>query len=252
MLRARAGSSAISLVRHLLGFLIFSVFSTIGMTFALFLLPWRGLRIRMGNVLAKPMSRLVLWVSGIRIEGDRSAIDAHKPAIYVANHSSNADPWVAMILCPVGGCGVAKREILRIPFFGQAYWLLGHLLLDRADSRKAVAGMKHLADLVKKHDLSVWIWLEGTQSRDGRLLSFKRGFVHIAIATGLPVVPVITHDAHVRWPARSTTIVPGPMRVEVLDPIDTSGWAVETAKAHAAQVHGLFVARMAEHQRPVP
>ncbi len=216
------------------------------------LLPSRALRIRSGNLYGKIIGPMVFRIAGISIEVEgRDKINGSMPAIYLANHSSNVDPWASMWLCPMGGCGVAKKEIGRIPVFGQVYWLAGHLLIDRGSPQKAIASVNELSDLVKKLGLSIWLWPEGTQSKDGRLLPFKRGFVHMAIATGLPVVPVVFHDAHKRWPARSTTLTPGALNVTVLDPIDTSNWTSETSKEHALAVQSVFTEHLAPHQRPV-
>src|SRR5688572_27960253 len=97
-----------------------------------------------------------------------------------------ADPWVSMWLCPTGGCGVAQREVVFIPFFGVAYWLVGHLLLRRDHPVRALEAMGRPAELVRRLQVNVWVRPEGAMSRDDRLLPFKRGFVHLAIATGLP------------------------------------------------------------------
>jgi len=216
-----------------------------GVLIGLPLLPWRLVRIRLGSRFGRPMGRAVLWIAGVRLVGDWAHLATREPALYVTNHASNADPWMAMVVCPTGGCGVAKREIARIPFFGWAYVLSGHLLLDRSSSASAIQSMKELAALVREHGLSVWLWPEGTQSNDGGLLPFKRGFVHLAIAAGLPVVPVLFHDAHVRWPARSMRLVPGDVRVEILDAVDTSSWRAETAAEHAEAVRSVMAGHLA-------
>ena len=145
-----------------------------------------------------------------------------------------------MALCPYGGCGVGKKEVARIPFFGWAYWLSGHLLIDRGNLDKAVKSMNKLSAFVKAKKLSIWIWPEGTRSIDGELITFKKGFVHLALATGLPVVPVILHGAHERWPAKTMQFYPGDVRVEVLDPINTKDWNKDSIDAHVEQVKSVM------------
>ena len=127
-----------------------------------------------------------------------------------------------------------------IPFFGLAYWLAGHLLIDRGNNAKAVASMKKLSDFVKAKDLSIWIWPEGTRSLDGKLIPFKKGFVHLALATGLPVVPVIVHGAHKVWPAKTMQFYPGEVKIEVLDPIKTDDWNRETVDKHVEEVRSFM------------
>ena len=161
------------------------------------------------------------------------------------NHASALDIFVGMALCPYGGCGVGKKEIVKIPFFGQVYWLSGHLLIDRSNRKKAIESMNSLSKQVKNNNLSIWIWPEGTRSEDGKLLPFKKGFAHLALATNLPIVPVILHDAHKRWPAKSMNFYPGECQVDILDPIKTDSWKRESIDEHVEQVRGVMAKAMA-------
>ena len=70
-----------------------------------------------------------------------------------------------------------------------------------------ISSMKKVTDIVDQNKLSLWIWPEGTRSRNGRLTEFKKGFVHLALDTKLPIVPIISHRAHKRWPAAVQTKV---------------------------------------------
>ena len=134
------------------------------------------------------------------------------PVLVVCNHTSTVDMWIGMWLNPVGGCGVAKREILRIPFFGFIYWLTGHLLIDRSNRQKSIESMNEVGQFVRDHGLGIWMWPEGSRSRNGELKSFKKGFVHMAIATGLPVLPIVSHDADRMWPGGTFLVRPGPLK----------------------------------------
>ena len=58
----------------------------------------------------------------------------------------------------------------------------------------------------------------------------------MVIATGLPIVPVVIHDADQMWPGRSFQITPGDLRVEVLPPHDTSHWKPEDVAENAEEV----------------
>lgn len=214
----------------------------------LVLLPWRVLRIRVGKVYGTLCGRAICALAGIR-PSVRNPERLSGPAIYVCNHASTVDMWAGMPLAPQGSCGVAKKQIVRIPFFGQAYFLSGHLLLDRGNRERAIASMDKTGQLVRHNGLSVWMWPEGTRSRDGRLRPLKKGFVHLALATGLPVVPVVFHDAHLLWPGGTLRIAPGELRVDVLPAIDTSGWSAETAGLHALQVQSAFQAALGEGQK---
>ena len=83
------------------------------------------------------------------------------PVLVVCNHTSTVDMWIGMWLNPVGGCGVAKQEILRIPFFGFIYWLTGHLLIDRSNREKSIQSMNEVGQFVRENGLGIWMWPEG-------------------------------------------------------------------------------------------
>ena len=204
-------------------------------------LPFRTLRIRIGNFCGKMIGPFITRIVGTKlINPDSQKLKNSGPAIYITNHTSALDIFISMAICPYGGCGVGKKEVVRIPFFGWAYWLSGHLLIDRGNREKAVASMNKLSKFVNDKKLSIWIWPEGTRSMDGKLIPFKKGFVHLALATGLPIVPVIFHDAHQRWPAKTMQFYSGEVRVEVLNPIDTKDWNKDNIEAHVNQVKSVM------------
>ena len=229
------------LIRFTVGFIWLSFWSLACMVLMLLALPFRSLRVRIGNLCGKIIGPVIARIIGAKVVNpDAEKLNNSTPAIFVTNHSSALDVFISMGLCPYGGCGVGKKEILRIPFFGQAYWLAGHLLIDRGNNSKAVASMSKLSNFVKTKDLSIWIWPEGTRSVDGKLIAFKKGFVHLALATGLPIVPVILHGAHKIWPAKTMQFYPGEVRVEVLNPIKTETWSKENVDKHVEEVRGIM------------
>ena len=229
------------LIRFSIGFVWLGFWSLTCMCLMILALPFRTLRVRIGNFCGKMIGPVVSWLIGAKIiNPDSEKLNSSKPAIFVSNHASALDVFIGMALCPYGGCGVGKKEILKIPFFGLAYWLAGHLLIDRGNNAKAVASMKKLSDFVKAKGLSIWIWPEGTRSLDGKLIPFKKGFVHLALATGLPVVPVIVHGAHKVWPAKTMQFYPGEVKIEVLNPIKTNDWSRETVDKHVEEVRNFM------------
>jgi 1-acyl-sn-glycerol-3-phosphate acyltransferase len=242
-----------SLFRLTVGFIVVAVGSVLTICVLVPLLPWRVARIKVCNVYGKVVGQAIVRIAGVRpLFSHRERLDAAMPAIYVMNHTSALDAFLGIWMCPMGGCGVFKKQIVQVPFFGQLAWLSGHLLLDRANHQSAVESLRQTADLMKQHRLGVWIMPEGTRSKDGRLLAFKKGFVHLAIATGFPVVPVVVHGAHRNWKNGSfLEFVPMDMDIEVLAPIDSSTWKEETAGDHAQAVHDLMAARLRDDQKPV-
>ena len=235
------------ILRFTFGFVWLGFWSLLCMCLMILALPFRTLRVRIGNFCGKIIGPVVSRLVGAKIiNPDSKKLNASAPAIFVTNHTSALDVFVGMALCPYGGCGVGKKEILKIPFFGQAYWLAGHLLIDRSNNAKAIASMAKLSDFVKSKNLSIWIWPEGTRSMDGKLIPFKKGFVHLALETGLPVVPVMLHGAHEVWPAKTMQFYPGNVEVEVLDPIETDKWSKDTVDDHVEHVKAIMTKSLAQ------
>lgn len=243
-----------SLIKLTTGMIFMSIAVVVFLPVCILLLPSRRLRIATCNVFGHFVGAGLLWLAGVHLSRDiRHRMEATHPAIYVSNHTSVLDMFVAIWSCPLFTCGVAKKEIARIPFFGQLYLVSGHLLIDRANRTQAVEAMDKVAALVRKHRVGVWIWAEGTRSRDGRLLPLKKGFAHMALATRLPIVPVVVRGAHKVWEKNTLEVRAhkGAVSVEVLEAIPTDDWTAETLDAHIAKVHAAFAAALPPEQQPL-
>ena len=204
----------------------------------------------MGNFYGKVVGPTVLWAIGMRATVlHRERVNDNYPAIYLSNHTSQLDPLIAIWICPFGGCGVAKKEIANVPFFGWVYRLSGHLLIDRSSPAKAISSMQELARLVEALKLGVWIWPEGTRSLDGRLLPLKKGFAHMAIKTKLPIVPVVVRNAQYRWPSKTILLYPGRYEIEVLPRVETDDWSVETLDQHIARIEQIYNENLPSEQQ---
>lgn len=216
------------------------------------LAPFRNARIRACNYWGKVFGPMLMWLSGCRrtYEG-LEHLDGTRPAIYISNHTSIYDIFLAIFLSPVGTVGVAKKEVVWYPIFGVMYLLSGHLRLDRKNHQRALASMKNLAELVQRYNLSIYLWPEGTRARDGRLLPFKKGLVHLAIATGLPVVPIVISGAHRGWEKGRLVLGRNPIHIRVLPPCDTSHWSTETIEDNLDEVWRKYVDALPDEQKPL-
>jgi len=214
------------------------------------LLPFRATRIRLSGHAGHIVGRGVLWALGIRstIEG---AEKLEGPAIIVANHTSHLDMFLAASAAPVGVCFIARRGLLLFPLLGALFALSGHLLIPRGRTGAAVRALNREAAFVKRNALGMWIWPEGTRSADGRLRPrFKKGFVHLAIETGLPVVVGVITGAHTAWPKGHPPRSGQRVRMEFLPAVHTETWRAETAADHAAEIQALVEGALPEAQRP--
>ena len=155
------GTKKVNLVslslRFIIGFTWLSFWSLVSIILMIACLPFRNLRIRLGNFTGKIIGPFITRITGTKVNySNYDKIHETKPAIYVMNHASALDIFVGMALCPYGACGVGKKEIIKIPFFGLVYWLSGHLLIDRSNRERAIESMNNLSNVVKKNNLSIW------------------------------------------------------------------------------------------------
>ena len=209
------------------------------------LLPVRVARVRAVLAMGRFVSYAVLACIGVRVRFEGPDPRSLQPAIFVANHTSTLDIFLFAVSAPVGRSAIIKKEMVYVPIVGQIAWLSGHLLIDRHHRSRALEAIAAIGELVTANGLSVFMMPEGTRSEDGALQPFKRGFVHLACATGLPIVPFVFHGASKRWPMGAWAVTPGEVIVEVLDPISSEGWSADDAGALADQVRDVFSERLA-------
>jgi putative phosphoserine phosphatase/1-acylglycerol-3-phosphate O-acyltransferase len=82
--------------------------------------------------------------------------------------------------------------------------------------------------------------------------SFKKGAFHVALATHLPIVPMVIVGAHHAWESRSFRLRRTTVEVTFLPPIDTSAWQADSLDAHIHDVENVFAAALPPEQRPLP
>lgn len=223
------------------GFAALAIFSTLYIPIFFLFIPSRKIRIQLGNLYGKIISPIVLFILGTRLKlVGKENLKTPYPAIYLSNHSSQLDPLIAITVAPFGGCGVAKKEILSVPFFGWAYRVSGHLTIDRSNRESAIQSMKEMGEIMTRHNIGVWIWPEGTRSVDGTLLPFKKGFAHIALQTKLPIVPIVVRGAHDLWQNKTFVVRSGTFTVEALPAIETAHWTEDNLQSHIESIEQVY------------
>ncbi|KAK7387077.1 hypothetical protein VNO78_27574 [Psophocarpus tetragonolobus] len=241
----------ISWVRIVTCFVFMMVTTIIWALTMLVLIPWPYERIRQGNIYGHVTGRMLMWILGnpIKIEGTEHS---NKRAIYISNHASPIDIFLIMWLTPTGTVGIAKKEIIWYPLFGQLYVLANHLRIDRSNPTAAIESMKQASRAVGKNNLSLIIFPEGTRSKNGRLLPFKKGFVHLALQSRLPIVPMVLTGTHLAWRKGSLHVRPAPLTVKYLPPINTENWTVSKIDDYVKMLHNLYAENLPKSQRPLP
>lgn len=163
------------------------------------------------------------------------------PCVFVANHQSWFDIPALVVVLPGSIRFLAKKELGRVPLFGRALRAAGHIEIDRHDLGSAVEAYRGAAEEIRM-GLSAMVFAEGTRSRDGRLLPFKKGPFVLAIVARVPVVPVYVEGGREVLPRGSLRPRPGVLTVHVGEPIPTIGLGYEDREALSSRARAALVA----------
>ena len=174
--------------------------------------------------IARFWAKLILWVSRITVTVDGlSKLDPSRSYVYMSNHQSNFDIPVLLAYLTVQFRWLAKKELFRIPIFSRGMRAAGYISIDRSNRASAFKSLAEAAQKVK-NGVSVMIFPEGTRSLDGKIRSFKKGGFFLAIDSGVPIVPIVLHGTWSIMPKNRWRIEPGHVHMDILEPIETSGY----------------------------
>ena len=171
----------------------------------------------------------VRWrVTGM--ENVPTAADARSAVLLAPKHQSTWETFALPTLMPHPLAYVFKRELLYIPFFG---WAMGRLDMIHIDRSRRTEAWARVAEQGRRlFDEGVWVIMfpEGTRTPRGGQGTYKTGASRLAIATGVPIVPIAATSARC-WPRRSFLLRPGVVDVSIGRPIPTAGRAPEELMA---------------------
>tara|TARA_R110000868_G_scaffold392875_1_gene663714 strand:+ start:26060 stop:26788 length:729 start_codon:yes stop_codon:yes gene_type:complete len=169
-----------------------------------------------------------------------------KQYIVMCNHTSVYDIPLSIIALDASVRMVAKKELSRIPIFGHAMQRNDFVFIDRKNRHQAIKDLEAAAEKMRQ-GIVVWIAPEGTRSRDGKLLPFKKGGFMMALQTGATIVPVGIRGAHEIAASKSLKVKMGlQAEVHIGKPIDTTEYKsaqreelMERVKLEIAEAAGL-------------
>ncbi len=165
---------------------------------------------------------------------------SHRPAVFIFNHQSGIDMLVLCRLLRRDIIAVAKQEVRRNPIFGPVFAAAGTVFIDRFNHDKAVAALKPVVESIRE-GLSLVLAPEGTRSATGHLGRFKKGAFHMAMAAGVPIVPIVLRNTLDALPKHGIIVRPTTIEVVVHPPIATTDWRPEDIDRHVAEIRNLYV-----------
>ncbi len=144
----------------------------------------------------------------VRVEG-REHVPSDQACIFMANHVSNLDPPGLIPRIPGRTSGFAKRSIFNIPIFGYCMKLGEFIPVDRAGNASTAQEIVAAARRILEKGIHITTFVEGTRSKDGRLLPFKKGTFYLAMQTGAPCIPVSVYGTETLLAKGSFALKPG-------------------------------------------
>ena len=205
-----------------------------------------GSRRRGVNFFTSNFSQLLLATTGVQLNViGKENLTAQRPAVFIFNHRNQVDPVITGALVRDNWVGVGKKELQSDPVMGTLGKLVDTAFIDRDNPVAAVETLHTVEERAKK-GLSIMIAPEGTRIDTTEVGPFKKGPFRMAMAAGIPIVPVVIRNAEIVASRNSTTINPGTVDVAVFPPIPVDDWTVDTLPEHIAEVRQLYLDTLAD------
>ena len=189
-----------------------------GMLLAL-LFRWKGVLYILGHggvALGTSLAGIRYRVAG------REHVPRDRAVVFCANHQSNVDPPVLYRALHPRLHILYKAELQKLPILGRAFGLGGFVPVDRTSREHSVAAVEQAAQSLRAGN-SFLTFPEGTRSRTGALLPFKKGGFILAIKAQVPIVPVAVQGGTAAMRRGSAIIRPVMVSVRIGAPIETAG-----------------------------
>lgn len=200
---------------------------------------------------ARAWARTMVWLSGadVSLEGLEN-VPSEGGFILCSNHQGAFDIPLLLGFSPRPIGFVAKEELRRIPLLGRWMREIGCLFLDRENARQGLAVTRDGVERLKQ-GAGLVIFPEGTRSGSDQLGPFHQGSLHMALASGAPVVPVTIIDSHKLREAQGSRIRPARVRVVLSPAIATAAMQRSDKKALLERIRGIIAENLTQGVPPL-
>ncbi|MDY6905722.1 MAG: lysophospholipid acyltransferase family protein [Thermodesulfobacteriota bacterium] len=199
------------------------------------------------HYIGKFWSRLNLLLSGVRVKVvNRHNIAPGRSYVLMSNHQSHYDVWALIAFMPLQLRWVMKIELREIPIFGLGCERMGQIYIDRSNPERAYKSLEAAGDKIR-NGASVVFFPEGTRSTDGMLLPFKKGGFKIALAAGVPILPITIRGSRAILPKGSARVKPGTIELVVHEPVPLDGFNLENRTELIQKVRDIIDSGRSKH-----
>ncbi|HEX9689103.1 MAG TPA: lysophospholipid acyltransferase family protein [Thermoanaerobaculia bacterium] len=200
---------------------------------------------------ARGWARTLLALAGVSVRVlHAERLEPGRSFVIVANHESFCDILVLLANLPMQVRFLAKRSVFRVPVLGWSIAAAGFIPVDREDRTRGSETVEAALDQLSG-GRSVVVFPEETRTSTGDLLPFKRGAAHLALRSGLPILPIALAGTFQVLKRESLLITPGPVAMSVGNPIEVSGRSPREREAVTRAARDEIRALRAEARRAV-
>jgi 1-acyl-sn-glycerol-3-phosphate acyltransferase len=162
--------------------------------------------------LAKLLARMIF---SMRVIHPERMVESG-PLLIAVNHSSFFDPPLAGICSRRGVYYLARKTLLKWPFFGPLFPAMNVIPVERDGN-----DMSALREVIKKvkDSNAVLLFPEGTRSLDGHLQPARAGIGLVIAKTGAPVLPMRIFGAYEAFPKNAHRFQLSQITVVIGEPI---------------------------------
>ncbi len=215
-------STAVAAIRSLAAYVAVSLYvaiaAPIGMALAL-ALRWKSLLYVLGHwgvAIGTALAGIRTRVAG------REHVPPGRAVVFCCNHQSNIDPPILFRALHPRLHVLFKHELKKLPLLGRAFQMGGFVPIDRRSREQSMAAIDQAAESLRQGN-SFLTFPEGTRSRTGALLPFKRGPFLMALKAQVPVIPVAIQGGTTSMRKGSPIVRPTTVSVRIGAPVETRG-----------------------------
>jgi 1-acyl-sn-glycerol-3-phosphate acyltransferase len=209
-------------------FILLTTIAGLGTPAAMILFPWTlitGSADALYDV-SQWIVRTALRLARIRVDIiGRDRVPAGTACIFMSNHISNLDPPALIPNLPGRTSAFLKQSLMRLPVLGYGFRLGEFVPVDRDGSVENAKESVNAARRVLEKGIHITTFVEGTRSRDGRMLPFKKGPFYLAMESGAPCIPVSIYGTETMMRKGSMKVYPGTAHIVFHEPINPRNFA---------------------------